>query len=544
MLEGGFQELLDEFLLEARERSDEVESLLLRLVSGSDEERQAAIAKAKRELHTLKGNSGMMGFSDLQQIAHHMEDLVEELDLSAPEIDPLLESLDALRRGFEAIGSPADDGAADDSADTAGEAADKGADERIDEESAHRDMGSVRVPFSKIDLLVESQAETLIFRNRLADAIDNGMRMVQESEELPEATKKTLLEVWEEVEHARETLEKTLTLLQGRITELGMVPLQGLFRSLGRLVHDESRREGKQVELQIAGGDTPIDKTLLEAAGDALGHLVRNAIIHGIEMPTERRLAGKNETGRVAVSATLDSGEVRIEVADDGGGIDVRALEEKARVLSLELGQAGELDDPFALLFEDGVSTRQGADLGAGRGVGMSAVKKSVESHGGRIRVGSTPGEGTLFSLYLPVTASILRSLLVVVDDEAYALPLTSVAESLNLGQSRLHEMNHSQVLRWRGRLVPLLDIGATFATHQGVREAGFVIIIDINGRSRGLVIDRLVGIRDIVVKGLDTIVGSPSGISGSTILGDGRVIMILDPSALVALPPTPIHRA
>ncbi|MEM8994063.1 MAG: chemotaxis protein CheW, partial [Acidobacteriota bacterium] len=482
---------------------------------------EAAIARAKRELHTLKGNSGMMGFSDLQQIAHLMEDQVEELDLSAPSIDPILVCLDELRQGLDAIKTP--EGEAPDVAETATAV-----------ESSTRDAASVRVPFARIDRLVETQAETLIFRNRLASAVEIGQETLQH-EELPSSLQEPLRAAWESVSGALQSLGKTLDQMQEQVTELGMVPLQSLFRSLGRIVHDESRREGKAVEFTVHGGDTPIDKTLIEAAGDALGHLVRNAVIHGIESPDGRRRRGKPETGKVGVAAVLEAGEVRIEVIDDGAGIDLAALRAKADLRGPELAGV----DDTELLFADGLSTRQATDLGAGRGVGLSAVRKSVEAHGGRVHVESEPGQGSRFNLHLPVTASILRSLLISVDDEDYALPITAIAESLTLDGQSLHEMNHARVMRWRGSLVPLIDLGATFGSSDTLTLRPFVTVIEINSRLRGLLVDRLSGIRDIVVKGLDTLVGQPRGISGSTILGDGRVIMILDAASLVSMPPT-----
>lgn len=521
-MHGGFQELLDEFLLEAQERADEVESLLLKLAGADTGDREAAIAGAKRELHTLKGNSGMMGFSDLQQLAHLMEDQVEELDLETPRIDGILSCLDELRQGLDAIRTP-------EGTETEPEV------QPGPEAPVTRDAASVRVPFSRIDRLVETQAETLIFRNRLASAIETGRAGTLEHEALPQELEEPLRSAWESVAGAMQSLGKTLDQMQEQITELGMVPLQSLFRSLGRIVHDESRREGKVVDFTIHGGDTPIDKTLIEAAADALGHLVRNSVIHGIEPPEQRRLRGKPETGRVGVAAVLEAGEVRIEVMDDGAGIDVAALRQKAAQLEPELAAAEDQE----LLFADGLSTRQGTDIGAGRGVGLAAVRKSVEAHGGRIEVTSEIGRGSRFNLLLPVTASILRSLLLSVDDEDYALPITAIAESLSLDSAQVHEMNHARVLRWRGSLVPLVDLGATFGSSPRLSLRPFVTVIEMNGRLRGLLIDRLSGIRDIVVKGLDSLVGQPRGISGSTILGDGRVIMILDPTSLVSMPPT-----
>ncbi len=395
--------------------------------------------------------------------------------------------------------------------------------------------GSVRLPFAKIDQLVELQAETLIFRNRLSDAIGQGVAVLEQTDADPQTLIEQTAAAWEDVEIAQQMLEKVLHQLQDQVTNLGMVPLKSLFRSLRRVIHDESEREEKKVELLIEGGDTPIDKTLLEAAGEALGHLVRNSVIHGIEMPLERMRQGKSETGTVRLRANVEGGEIRIEVSDDGAGVNVAKLAERAREL---MGDDYEAGSELALLFAEGLSTHEGTDLSAGRGVGLSAVKKSVERHGGRVEVRTQSGLGTSFSLRLPVTASILRSLLLRVDDEDYALPLSAVVESTRLAAHERHQVNQAPVIRWREKLIPILDLGLTFGTAQRPRDDGFVVVIEVGGRFRGLAIDALVGIRDIVVKGLDSIVGQPRGISGSTILGDGRVIMILDPASLAATPP------
>lgn len=534
----GFQELFDEFLLEARERAGEVEGLMLRLATGDAAARQAALAQVKRELHTLKGNAGMMGFGDLQALAHRLEDEVERLDLDDPAIDPVLAGVDELRGALEEIdtaapgAAPADEAPADEAPAVATAAA---------AGILAATASSVRLPFAKIDQLVEIQAETLIFRNRLSDAVRRGLDEVSKPIAEPEVFRRGLTAALESVEEAREALEKTLNLLQEQVTELGMVPLRNLFHSLVRVVYDESRREGKQVDFEILGGETPIDKTLLEAASEVLGHLVRNAVIHGIEPPDERRRRGKPAQGKVRVAAALEGGEVRIDVADDGGGIDYEALRAKAHTVKAGAAGRGDTDpgdSPQALLFAEGLSTRADAGLGAGRGVGLSAVKRSVEAHSGRIEIVSERGTGTSFMLRLPLTTSIMRSLLVTADGEEYALPLASVTESQRLEVLERHEVNHAPVVPWRGRLVPLVDLGLAFGTAEHLRRAGYFVIIEVNGRHRGLAIDDIVGIRDIVVKGLDKIVGQPVGISGSTILGDGRVIMILDPHQLATLPP------
>ncbi|MEM6455995.1 MAG: chemotaxis protein CheW [Acidobacteriota bacterium] len=583
-MDSAFQELLEEFLLEARERADEVETLLLALPGADMETRQAHLARIKRELHTLKGNAGMMGFSDLQHRAHRMEDEIELLDLAQPDIDALLEGIDITRRRLVAIAgsdgqadADVDDARAADDASSSDSDADRPARSAARTPSPVRDhekgqnsesaktpaavpaprtgvaATSVRVPFAKIDQLVEMLAETLIFRNRLTDAIERADQHVKRLTSEGAAAVDDVINGWDEVGLGHQILEKTLNQLQEYVTELGMVPLQLLFRSLGRIVHDESNHYGKQVDFHVEGGETPIDKTLLEVAGEALGHLIRNAVIHGVETPEVRRAGGKSATARIAVLASIEGGSVCIRVTDDGGGIDLDALRRKAEaegedeLLRLtdeherQRAQTASADVPearsphplYAMIFQAGVSTHSSADLGAGRGVGLAAVKKSVERRGGRIEVRSRRGDGTSFELRLPLTASILRSLLLQVDRETYALPMAAVVETQRFDPAMRHTINHAPVVRWRGQLVLLLDLGVAFATRDSVRTDGYLVVIEYDDRVRALLADDIVGIRDIVVKTLDPIVGQPTGIAGSTILGDGRVIMILEPTSL-----------
>jgi two-component system chemotaxis sensor kinase CheA len=176
--------------------------------------------------------------------------------------------------------------------------------------------------------------------------------------------------------------------------------------------------------------------------------------------------------------------------------------------------------------------------MSAGRGIGLAAVQKAVQRRGGRVELFSEEGVGTLFRLRLPLSVSITRALLVASDGEEYALPLTSIVESMNLDPEALHEMNGAKVLPWRGNLVPLLDLGYSFGTAAARRRSGFAIVFEFGGARRALVVERIHGIREVVVKGLDRVAGAPPGISGSTILGDGRAVLILDPAGLMALSP------
>lgn len=444
-----FDDFLTDFTVEAQERCDRVEELLL---AGP-----GRLEEISRELHTLKGNAGMVGLRELQEAAHAME------EQSDPEA--LLKALDEFRRLLD---------------------------------PSRPTRSTIRVPFSALDELVDLLAEIIVFRNRLDDA----------------------------------ALGKALSLLQDRIMAMRMVPLRMLFGQLRRIVHDEAAAAGKEARLVTTGGDTPMDKALLESASEALGHLVRNAVTHGIEVPAVRAAAGKRVEGVVQIAASTQCDEVWIEVRDDGAGVDRDALVAAAAAK----GIAAEYD-PLQLLFRSGVSTRDGSDISAGRGVGLSAALEAVRRSGGDIDVDSLSGRGTRFLIRMPLTLSIARSLLVRVDSEEYAVPLAAIVESHRLAAGDVHIVNDAAVFNWRGRVVPLLDLGLVMDSAAELRPRPYAVVLEAEGRNRGLLVDELIGMREIVVKGLGDLGAPPPGIAGATILGDGRVLLILDPKSLIALP-------
>lgn len=512
----GFDALLGEYALDARERLDRVEQSLLVVEPLAGEARASELARLKAELHTLKGNAAMMGFADLQGLAHAMEDAVAAREAGGLDIASLLASLDDFRRRLSAVTTAGDRGTGDRRPETGTESV-----------PSAISQGGVRVPFAVLDPLMDLLAEMVIQRNRLEDLVTVARTTVQREGAEPGVARAAV----SDVEMAFDALGRTLDVVQERVMGLRMTPLQALFGPLQRLVHDESAREGKRVVLATAGGDTPLDKALLELASDALGHLVRNAVIHGLETPAQRLIAGKESTGTVQVTAAVRGGEVLIEVADDGAGIDPEQLRRIAQGKGMVLA-AG--DDPFELLFASGFSTRSSADLSSGRGVGLSAVRDAVRRQGGRIEVRSEQGRGTAFRLWLPLSVTIARSLLLRADGELYALPLSLVVESRRLRADDGHEVNGAGVMRWRDETIAMLDLGVRFGTRAAWRRDGYVIVVEAAGKRRGLVADAIIGLQEVVVRGLDPICGRAAGIAGSTVLGDGRPILILDARTLV----------
>ena len=492
MTDAGFDALLGEYALDARERLDRVEQSLLVVESLAGAPRASELGRLKAELHTLKGNAAMMGFTELQQLAHAMEDAVAAGEAVGLDVAGLLRSLDGFRRGVAGrVGGQ------------------QGTEETEAAAPSAIAQGGVRVPFAVLDPLVDLLAEMVIQRNRL--------------KELLGATRG-------DAQQAFAALGRTLDVVQERVMGLRMTPLQALFGTLQRLVHDEMNAAGKQVTLATAGGETPLDKALLELANDALGHLVRNAVVHGLETPAARRAAGKAAAGTVRVTAAVRGGEVLVEVADDGAGIDPAALRAAAAARGISLAEG---DDPFEVLFASGFSTKVSADLSAGRGVGLSAVRDAVRRQGGRIEVQSERGTGTAFRLWLPLSVSIARALLLRADGELYALPLAQVIESRRVRDGEGHEVNGRGVMRWRGETIALLDIGVRFGTRPAWRRDGYAIVVEVAGKRRALMADAICGLQEVVVRGLDPILGQAAGIGGSTVLGDGRPILILEPRTL-----------
>ncbi|HYM61256.1 MAG TPA: chemotaxis protein CheW [Thermoanaerobaculia bacterium] len=505
MADAPYLGLTADFYSEANERCDRLEEYLLAALEQTGDACDELLNTAKRELHTLKGNAGMMGFRELQEAAHRLEDRVASVDREDPEIEGLLLDLDNFRGKLRDSDKSNYDQAEALTTSAAGQHADS--------------VRCVRVPFTALDELVDLLAEMVIFRNRVDDALIRSRSGGKGA--------------WDDVATAHEALGKTLTFIQDRIMSIRMVPLQILFGQLRRIVHDESLGSGKRVRFTVTGGETPMDKALLECASEALGHIVRNSIVHGIETPATRTACQKPAEGNVRLTAVAHANEVVVEVIDDGAGIDRAEIIRAAEARGID---PRSVDDPFELLFRAGFSTRRETDLSAGRGVGLSAAVDAVRRLGGHVSVSSEPGVGTMFRMRLPLTVSITRALLVHVDGDDYAIPLAAISESVRIKAGDRHVINQSSVFEWRGSVLPLLDLGCVMDSAGAPRDDGYIVVIEADNRHRGLLVDDLTGMREIVVKGLGEVGGLPPGISGATILGDGRVLLILDPRSLVAM--------
>jgi two-component system chemotaxis sensor kinase CheA len=330
--------------------------------------------------------------------------------------------------------------------------------------------------------------------------------------------------------------------LQDEIMKTRMLPIDGVFQRMPRMVRDLAQKTGKEVDFRMFGGDTELDRSVLEVLGDPLIHLLRNSVDHGIEMPDERIAAGKSGTGLVTLSARHEENHIVIEITDDGRGIDVEKIKASAvkkGVITEAIAETMTDRDAMHLIFASGISTAKVVSDISGRGVGMDIVKSNLEKLGGRVLIDSTLGEGSRFTIHLPLTLAIVRALLVSAGGGTYVLPLGNVVEMLRLGTDEgelpRRSVGGQGMIVVRGRTIPLANLSDALSNDFGagrfenIAEDAYVVIIGWAEKQVGLCVDHLLGEQEVVIKSLGTLLGDIKGLSGATILGDGRVALIVD---------------
>lgn len=342
-----------------------------------------------------------------------------------------------------------------------------------------------------------------------------------------------------EVTSSLEELERLTREIQESVMAIRAQPVRPLFQRMSRIVREVADATAKDVRLRTEGEATEVDKTVVELLADPLTHMIRNAVDHGLESPEQRSAAGKPPEGTVRLAAAHRSGRVIIEVSDDGQGINRARVLQKAIANGLVPADAqlsdSEIDN---LLFLPGFSTASSVSNISGRGVGMDVVKRSIQALGGRISIASAPGQGSTFTLSLPLTLAVLDGIVVTVDEQVFVIPLTAIVETVKHEPSRIHHLgDNSFVLRVRDVLVPLIDVGAELGVRPPASDlrSGVAILIETaNGTRSALLVDNIQDQRQVVIKSLETNYMRVDGIAAATILGDGRVAMILDVDALV----------
>ncbi|MBN2069973.1 MAG: chemotaxis protein CheA [Candidatus Krumholzibacteriota bacterium] len=552
------------FVSEANEILRALEEGMMDLEKGDNN--TACLEELFRNAHNMKGMSGAMGYDQVVEASHALENILDywkkgELTIDSSEIDLLLRVVDMLGKlvhwamneeegieGEQMLGdilvllSPINMKLGKNDPDSL-EKIENVISERGLEKTVETDHGvelpgiadppefrtcdindsphqqaivSTRVDLERLDNLMDLVGELIISRIRLSS-------IAQET-----GAKELLAEL--------ESSGKLISEIQKDVMEARLVPAEQIFHRFKRMARDTSRELGKKVKFEVKGSDIGLDRTVLERMGEPLVHLIRNAIDHGIESPEERIAMGKPETGNLILSAKREKNHVIVEVEDDGRGIDIETVRKKSGKETIEELKGDEIGDELCgILTAPGFSTRDRVSRYSGRGVGMNVVKDTIDSLGGSMNIASRKSGGTLISMHLPINLSIIKALLFRVGAEIHALPIEYVKETTRVEHSSFKTIRGKQVYLNGDETVPVIRPDEIFEMRLDQNASRFIkmIIIDAGEESAGLIVDHIIGQQDVVIKGLPVMVRGISGISGATILGSGMIAFIWDPRVI-----------
>jgi two-component system, chemotaxis family, sensor kinase CheA len=519
-------ELLRIFREEAAEHLDGIVDCLLEVASGrANPETTDALF---RHVHSIKGSAGMVGLSRAGEIAHEIEDVLEHAraagELAPDTVEPLLRATDALRAAIEgsagehpeATTMPTSSATAPAIANAPSESqtvptiANAPSDSQTAPPDPQADRSSVparsiRVTPQKIDRMLDAVSETMLHHRRLEHVLFAGS-----------VTQEDRLE--REVDRGELLLEE----LQDAVLELRTVPLSSITAPLPRAVHDISTAAGKEIDLHISGAETQLDRVLLDGMSEAIGHLLRNAIAHGCELPAERELAGKPRRAQIHLHAEPRGARVAVEVSDDGRGVPPAVITEGKRRGSL-----------IEVLTAPGFSTAESVSDVAGRGVGLDAVKRQTDAVGGDLAIETEPGAGTRVTLLMPVTLALLRVLCVKRAGQQFGVPLMNVSETVALDHALV--LGGRASVRVREQVLALSDLALLLGiAAPDLQRATRAILMDAAGSRVAVACDQVIGELEVVVKPLGPLLEGVHGYLGAAILEDGRPMLILDPSYLL----------
>ena len=574
------------FFEEAAEHLTTLEEGLLKLEASPDD--KELINGIFRSAHSIKGTGGALGFGEIAAFTHDLETVLDrmrngEMLATATRVELLLRATDALTSLLDAAKDERPTG--DEHQAIAQElqaqlATGKEAEEAVDGVTLFGDEPATAVHESGLDQVVEGSVALA----SLTPAVSQGEREMVKAAVVPRETQpakgeasskkagaggdsirvsvnkvEELINLVGELviansmvqqafasgrddrsllEEALAGMERTTRQLQEQVMGVRMMPIANVFRRFPRIVRDLASQLGKSVHIEMAGEDTELDKQVIEEIGDPLTHLVRNAVDHGLESPAERLAAGKSEEGRIDLRAFHEGGNVIVEIADDGRGIDAARVRQKALSLGLITADEALTDDQaYQLIMKPGFSTAEKITDVSGRGVGMDVVKRNVEALNGNVTISSVRGRGSCFRIKLPLTMAILDGLALRLGEDVYVLPLLSVIESLRPQPSQLvHVAGSNELLMVRGEPVPLLHLHRLFGVETQITDPceGLVVMVEHQGRKYGVLVDELLGQLQVVMKSLEANYRRVEGVSGATILGDGRVALIIDIPGLV----------
>ncbi len=552
-------ELLRDFLTETSESLDLVDSELVRFEQ--EPNNGQILGNIFRLVHTIKGTCGFLALSRLEALTHAAEtlmgkfrdgmpvtaeavtlilstiDRIKEIlaGIDAKEHEPpgddadLIEQLTGMARGDAA--SPAAAAAKRDAAPAAiekpmtaaGERSLKAAaapGEKPASEASEKLAGhSIRVSVDTLDYLMTTVSELVLTRNQL-------LEIVRRNED-------------SDFKVPLQRLSNVTAELQEGVMKTRMQPIGNAWQKLPRIVRDLSAELGKEIELEMHGAETELDRQVLELVKDPLTHLVRNCADHGIERPADRLAAGKSRSGTIRLSAWHQGGHIIIEIADDGGGLDTARIRAKAldSGLATEAEIAAKSDGEICnYIFSPGFSTAAEVTSISGRGVGMDVVRSNIEQIGGTVDLSSVAGAGTTFTIKFPLTLAIVSALIVEAGGERFAIPQLAVLELVRVGgegEHRIERIKDTPVLRLRNKLLPLLHVKDVLRLGAGGGEEGFVVVIQVGSQIFGAIVDGVFHTEEIVIKPMSLKLRHLAVFSGTTILGDGSVIMIVDPNGI-----------
>jgi len=572
------QELLDGFLTETTELLEKLDDDLVALEKNATD--TELLNRIFRSIHTVKGASSFLGFELLVKVTHKTEDVLNrlrkgELTVTPEIMDVVLEAVDLVKvlvndikggdiqerevdgtlaklvpllsekAGEAAVLKPPPEPAAKSDNDAAKlepapqqtevaetvappsvqKAAKPAAPAAKNEELA--DNTTVRVDVKRLDDLMNQVGELVLERNRMIQLNSNYQSEID-------------VEVFgEDFSKLSKRINFVTSELQSQVLKLRMIPVEKVFKKFPRIVRNLARDLGKEVDLQLFGEETELDRSVVDEIGDPLIHLIRNAMDHGLETPEERVAAGKPRSGTVVLAAGHEGNQIVISIKDDGRGIDPEKVGRKA----VEKGLVTE--DQLAsmmpreildLVFLPGFSTKEKATDLSGRGVGMDVVRTNIKKLNGIIDIKSELGKGSEFILKLPLTLAIIQSLLVEVNGEIYSIPLSAVLETLRVEIEQFHTIGGREVLKLRDSVLPLVRLQSVFSVQGEHIKSGscYVVVVGVAEKRIGLVVTRLLGQQEVAIKSLGKYLANLPGIAGSTILGDGNVALIIDPVGLI----------
>jgi two-component system, chemotaxis family, sensor kinase CheA len=477
-------------------------------------------------LHTIKGNSGMMQVEPSERLAHAMErraaaardaPSAQQVAMLGPLISSAAALEDAINGGehvaIDALIAALDAEPGEGGANSA--AAARAAAQAVALAGAHQRVPYIRMEAEVLDRMLEVVGELVICLRRV--------RARRERTGLGD----------DATSEAVDLIQKHVAEMRQRVLDARLVPLQVVVSRLSRLVRDLGSATGKRLSLKVEGSDTVVDKAIADQLGEPLLHLIRNAADHGIETPDERLAAGKPEVGRLELRILPSGGDLLVRLRDDGRGLSRERLAAEASRRGIDTANLSERA-LYELIFHPDFSTAKQVTRISGRGVGMLQIKRTVERMGGELTFTTREGQGTEFSLRVPLAAAIRRTLVVGCAGELYAVPIETVVETFRVDLAELFPVDQGWVTSWRDRVLPSQYLARQLgAGGQEPGEGSLCVVIEEGGRHAGVIVDEIVGQQEVVVRDLDPALGRPRGIAGVAIVGEGSVAMVLEPKTL-----------